>query len=181
MAEDPKAELYRFVKDRHDKFLQVRQGQKARIGHLLVVTGFIRDGSSLVGLPNLIAMRNANTWPLLTVAVLAAVTYVVTLGLLTLALREHLRFLGRIGFALPYADPLKIMHALDAKQIKEGHVYKSLTKAYLEAIHANEMESAYAGRHLRLIVRYLSAAMVSGIVFLVLLVFSKMLSSAITQ
>ncbi len=177
MAEDPKAELYRFVKDRHDKFLQARQGQMTRIGHLLVITGFVVTVLLVIGLPRLLeAAREAHAWWSWTLYGLTVLAFGITLTLLWLTFREHLRFLGRLAFAVPYADPVKIMGAFDAQKIQEGHVYKSLTKMYLDAIEENQIESAYAGKHLRRIVQYLSAAMVAGVVFLALLVFSKILA-----
>ena len=177
MAEDPKAELYRFVRDRHDKFLQARQGQKARIGHLLVLTGFVVTLLVIFGVPNLItAVREAKTCPPLTFASFAVVAFCVSFLFLYLAIREHLRFLGKVGFSVPRVDPEKIMQALDAKQIREGHVYKNLTKMYLKSIEENQFESAHNGRHIRRVVWYVSAASISGVVFLALFILARILT-----
>ena len=134
VSEDAKAELYRFVRDRHDKFLQARQGQKARVGHLLILTGFVVTISITFGLPNLIgAIREAGGWASL-ITSLAAVAFVIVLVYLSLVLREHLRYLARLSFSIPNANPAKIMGAFDAKEIQAERVYKSLTKMYLDAI-----------------------------------------------
>ena len=147
-----------------------------RIGHLLVITGFVVTVLLVVGLPRLLeAVREMHAWWSWTVYAMTVVAFAVTLFLLSLTFREHLRFLGRLSLAIPYADPAKIMLAFDAQKINEGHVYKSLTRMYLDALEVNQIESAYAGKHIRWIVRYLSAATIAGVVFLALLVLLKIL------
>ncbi|QDU77777.1 hypothetical protein Pan97_48560 [Bremerella volcania] len=177
MDSDQKRELYEFVKDRHDKFLAVRQLHLARIGHLLVLTGFLVTMLVLFGTPQLIGLfhnpsKNTISW----LAISSAIAYVALAFFLIMTVWEYLVFLNRIGFAIPNANHDKIMATFDEPKLQKDHVKKSLARLYLSAIAANEVETGHIGRHFRRILTRLSAAMFTSVIFLVLLIATKIMN-----
>jgi hypothetical protein len=182
MASDAKAELYRFVKDRYDKFLTARAMAQTRLGHFLVVVGFLVTGLLAVGFPQLATVFDYANGGYRILAYVAGVAFLVTLIVLGFLLSELLQALGRFYFAIPEAKEENIIGCIDHKTIEPEFIYRGLAGQYLQAIRDIEVESGHVGKHFRRALRLNNAAMACGGAFLVCLLSARIaVSPATTQ
>jgi hypothetical protein len=141
-----KSRLYEYVRDQHDKLLAVRQGQKTRIGLLLVINGFLITTLVTFLIPSSIrVLENAHH---LVPRVLVGISAIVLLHVLVYlgrALWASLSALARVGFAVPDVSNEKIRKAILGDDFAEEYAAASLTPVYLEAIEANYRQNQEAG------------------------------------
>lgn len=177
---DAKEEIYKYVRDRHDKLLLARVMAQTRVGHLLVLTGFLITALVSTGVPQLtLAIDGAKgdvlSWLACGLAILALATTFVFIGMLVYELCQAV---SRFAFALPDADPTTIKANINFPGLTADELFPELANQYLAAIEANGREGAEMGKHLRGSFRALKAALIAGAVFVSLLLFARIVVSA---
>jgi hypothetical protein len=103
MTDEAKSELYKFVRDRHDKLIAARAMAQTRLGHLLILTGFLVTALINVGIPQLFAAFESKHWWSRVLSNLALAVFVLTLFFLGLLIRQLLGAVSRFAFAIPNA------------------------------------------------------------------------------
>ncbi len=180
MNTDARSELYKFVRDRYDKLQASRIMSQSRLGHLLVLTGFLIAGLTSVGIPQVLpaflVRHTCFSGNILAVAVLAFFTTVAFLGLLIAQLIFAVRC---YTFAIPYAERATLKAAMDHPDLSEDDVYKQLTSLYLDAIDLNFEEQEKIGKYMKTAFFYLNGTLISSLSFVVLLFLARFVASGL--
>jgi hypothetical protein len=164
-----KEELYKFVRDRHDKMIAARAMSQTRLGQLLVFTGFIVAGTTSFGIPQIVSLRqnlapSVSAWfiPVLTLALISTV-----IGLSGIVYHA-LKMIFHFTFELPRAPKDDVLLLMERKELDKDQTLEGLTSLYLSCIEANEIESAKTGNQFRKGFRCLCVTLVLSAVFAIL-------------
>jgi hypothetical protein len=180
LTTNSRSELYKFVRDRYDKLQASRIMAQSRLGHLLVLTGFLIAGLTSVGIPQLLPAfmlrHTCISGNILAIAVLAFFTTVAFLGLLIAQLIFAVRC---YTFAIPYAERSTLKAAMDHPDLNDDDVYKQLTSLYLDSIDLNFEEQEKIGKYLKAAFLYLNATLISSVSFVVLLFLARFVAAGL--
>jgi hypothetical protein len=164
-----KVRLYEYVRDHHDKLLAVRQGQKGRIGHLLVINGLLTTAMLTFMIPSLakVVENSHHPIPLILVGV-SAVVLIHALIFLGRSLMASLSALASTDFHVPTVNDEKIEKALVGGEFTEEHAAASLTPQYLQAIRLNYEHNVATGIDIHQMIRCTRIAVVIVLVLAIL-------------
>jgi hypothetical protein len=144
---DPvRMQIYGYVRDQHDKILNIRQGQKARLGSFLVLIGLLVTAVFTFGVPTMlttikqiVALEAAGQY-LWSAALLPILPFSLALVFLAMSLWATIGLLSRIIVMHPGLDRKRILSALDYPP-KINKAIRGLTVNYLNAIRENEKDN----------------------------------------
>ncbi len=164
-----KVRLYEYVRDQHDKLLAVRQGQKTRIGLLLVINGFFITALITFLIPSSIKVVENTRHPVPLVLIgISAIVLIHVLVYLGRSLWASLSALARIAFTVPEVNNEKIGNAVAGNDFTEQYAVASLIQPYLKAIAANFEDNRAVGMDLY---RMIVCTRIATIAILVLALF----------
>ena len=173
---DSAEELYKFVRDRHDKILLARSMAQTRLGHLIAASGILITGLISIGLPQVLTVFDSpGFWPWVFGGISMAVLFA-ALCCFGVAVFWVLRAVSKYSLTIPYARKDSILYAIQ-QELDSKEVHVSLINTYLGAIEENEKDAGYVGKYLRYAMTSVAVALVATACFAVTVSVAKISAS----
>lgn len=171
-------EIYKFVRDQYDKTFTARAMAQARIGHLLMLTGFLLTGLTGFGVPQLITLMTAdhhfNTW----ISLLTTLTFISCLAI-GISLAGMFYYLCQ-ALKMFEVSTLKISPEIVENAIAthtQHQIHVGLVIPYMKAAQENVDDSKRLGELFKCLLPWLIGALTSVAAFVVLMVVTRYFSS----
>ena len=172
--DDAKLEIYKYVQQEYATLIDARQGQKTRLGQLLILTGFLITVSFTFGVPSLVesvklsASLDRNSILGICAALLPLPVLVVLLWYLVGAVLAILSTLSHVRLNITGLSEQQILDALKAEHLDGNHVVLSLTRNHLRALKDNEDDNYTVATRFAVALKKVRRAAVISAVFVVL-------------
>jgi hypothetical protein len=171
--DEGKAEIYKYIRDQHDKHVAGRESLTSRFGNIRLIAGLILTifsfslGVVVRSLEN-VHGRSARVLVALPLIFFAIALYCVVRSLLAIP-----DLVGTIHIFFPAAKRADIMQTFEEDQLDSNQVIEELSQNYLEAIEKNITAKNAAGKQLQRCVSFIRHALFATIAFLVCTILSS--------
>ena len=163
---ESKAEIYRYIRDQHDKHVAGRESIISRFGNVRLLAGIILTVFSLSISIGARSLDNAHSDLTRILATLPLIFFAIALYYVTRALVAIPDLIGTIHINFPGTDRTTITRALEADKLDVDQVIEDFSYNYLEVIEKNMNAKYAAGEQLANCVRFIRRGLFATIAFL---------------
>ena len=172
--DEGKAEIYKYVRDQHDKHVAARESLISRFGNVRLLAALLLTVFSFSISVVAKSIENAQGVCARVIAILPLVSFAVALYHITRALLAVPDLVGTIYFNIPGADEKTILKAFKDEEPNADEILEDLSSNYLEAINHNISANENAGENLKKCAHFIRRALFATITFLALTIFSNL-------
>lgn len=162
-----KAEIYRYIRDQHDKHLAHRENLASRFADIRLTAGLILTIFSFSLGVVITSLKSANGRIATAMAVLPLIFFAVALWFVTRSLLSIPNLVGTVRVYFPAVNKAKVNRVLALKDVDAGQVMAHLTQNYIDAIELNTRAKRDAGEQLNKCIRFVRWALFATMAFLV--------------
>ena len=174
--DEAKAEIYKYIRDQHDKHVAHRESLTSRFGNVRLTAGLILTVFSFsLGLVAK-TLENAHGITPRVVAMLPLLFFAIALYFVTRSLLTIPDLVGTVHVYFPSTDRTAINKAFAANELDSDQVIEDLSQNYLDAIDKNSSAKQHAGEQLRRCVASIRLALLATVAFLVTTLVSSILT-----
>lgn len=165
--DEGKAEIYRYIRDQHDKHVAHRESLTARFGNIRLTAGLILTIFSFSLGVVVRSVENAGGNMTRALAVLPLMFFAIALYFVTRSLLNIPDLVGTIHVYFPAVDKTLINKVLKREKVDADKIIVDLSQNYMAAIEKNSAAKQLGGEQLRKCVGLVRWALFATIAFLV--------------
>jgi hypothetical protein len=169
-----KAEIYRYVRDQHDKHIAASESLITRFGNIRLLAGLLLTVISFSITVVAKTIENAHHLWSRAVAILPLFALAVALFYMVKALLAIPKLVGNIDLYIPGADQSTILESFQDEEPNADEILEDLSSNYLEAIDHNIRANQSARQNLGLSVELIRKGLFFTIAFLALTIMSNL-------
>jgi hypothetical protein len=171
--DEGKLEIYRYVRDQHDKYISARESIITRFGNIRVLAGLLLTVISLSFTLVLKSVEQSSILITRAVTVLPLIFFLVAVYYIIRALLAVPNMVGMINIRLPGVEQGLIREAFEPKTLDADWVLRSLTENYLVAVDYNMKSIGLAEADLDKSSRLIRRGLFATVAFLLLTLLSN--------
>lgn len=175
--DEGKAEIYRYIRDEHDKRVARAESLTSRFGNIRLIAGLILTMLSFALTVASRSVENAHGISERALTIAPLVFFAIAVYFVTRALLAIPDLVGTIHIYYPATDSTVIGDALAAEELPADEVIQFLSQNYLEAIDKNIKAHAAAGKQLDEAVISIRRGLFATIAFLVFTLIASIVRS----